>query len=169
MTELDRLMERIKNTCADKAAVVLSADEAMTLYHAINVLRAAVRDCEQSRSTDTGRGLFEATGSDTGLTAHYTVHTMLPTKSPGIEKPVTHAQVQVMGLTYPGLDIGQQLGEMRAWLLANPARRKTERGMMAFVNKWLKRAHENPRKKNVRSSSDREYMERSVDDFTIGD
>ena len=32
---------------------------------------------------------------------------------------------------------------MRQWLDANPAKRKTQRGMKRFINAWLSRANEN--------------------------
>ena len=31
---------------------------------------------------------------------------------------------------------------MRGWCLANPARRKTRRGVRAFINEWLSRAQD---------------------------
>ena len=35
--------------------------------------------------------------------------------------------------------IGKYSGEMAAWLIANPTRRKTFNGMPRFVNGWLAR------------------------------
>ena len=39
--------------------------------------------------------------------------------------------------TYPGVDIRQQLREMRRWAIDNPTLRKTRRGMPRFMNQWL--------------------------------
>ena len=38
---------------------------------------------------------------------------------------------------YPAVDVLQQLRQMRAWLVANPAKRKTKQGINAFVVRWL--------------------------------
>ena len=38
---------------------------------------------------------------------------------------------------YPAVDVIQQLRSMVGWLNANPSRRKTKRGINAFVNRWL--------------------------------
>ena len=38
---------------------------------------------------------------------------------------------------YPAVDISQELRNMRGWLLNNPDRRKTRRGITRFINSWL--------------------------------
>lgn len=38
---------------------------------------------------------------------------------------------------YPNVDVAQELREMRAWLITNPTRRKTKRGILRFCNSWL--------------------------------
>lgn len=38
---------------------------------------------------------------------------------------------------FPGVDVKQALRSMRAWLDAKPNRRKTERGIKAFITNWL--------------------------------
>lgn len=45
---------------------------------------------------------------------------------------------------YPSVDIDDQFRRMRAWLLTNPSRRKTKRGVMQFVNRWLSKAQDKP-------------------------
>lgn len=44
--------------------------------------------------------------------------------------------------TYKSIDVRQQLEIMRQWCLANPQKRKTERGLMRFVNTWLNKANQ---------------------------
>lgn len=39
--------------------------------------------------------------------------------------------------TYPAVDVMQQLREMRQWCIANPTKRKTSRGVLAFITRWL--------------------------------
>lgn len=40
---------------------------------------------------------------------------------------------------YPGVDVRQKIRDMRGWCLSNPTRRKTRRGVQAFVTGWLSR------------------------------
>lgn len=38
---------------------------------------------------------------------------------------------------YPAVDVQQQLRNMKGWLVANPNKRKTKRGINKFINSWL--------------------------------
>lgn len=51
--------------------------------------------------------------------------------------PVSVEQCQEWAGLYPAVDVIQQLRGMVGWLNANPEKRKTKRGIMAFVNRWL--------------------------------
>ena len=53
------------------------------------------------------------------------------------EYPVTGAQVLEWSELYPAIDIEQQLRNMRGWLLSNPEKRKTKRGICSFITRWL--------------------------------
>lgn len=53
------------------------------------------------------------------------------------EYPVTKEQCQEWAGLYPAVDVIQQLRNMRGWLNANPAKRKTKRGINRFINSWL--------------------------------
>lgn len=55
----------------------------------------------------------------------------------GQEAAFTQAQVDDWARAYPAVDVAQQLRQMRAWCIANPTRRKTARGVEAFVVGWL--------------------------------
>lgn len=57
----------------------------------------------------------------------------------GSEFGVCRAQVLEWEALYPAVDVEQQLRAMRGWLLSNPAKRKTRRGVARFVNGWLAR------------------------------
>jgi len=59
--------------------------------------------------------------------------------------PVSEADVSEWHDAYPGVDVRQQLRSMRQWLLANPANRKTPRGMRKFVVAWLGREQDKGR------------------------
>lgn len=63
---------------------------------------------------------------------------VLPLHSGG-EYPVTEIQVQEWASLYPGVDVMQELRNMRGWLLANPDRNKTARGILRFVTTWLQK------------------------------
>ena len=45
--------------------------------------------------------------------------------------------IQVYKKAYPLVDIDKQLAIMAAWCISNPAKRKTKRGILRFVNSWL--------------------------------
>ncbi len=62
----------------------------------------------------------------------------LPTVSEG-DFPIFEADVAEWQPAYPGVDVVQQLASMRQWLIANPTRRKTRKGMKRFVVTWLDR------------------------------
>ena len=44
---------------------------------------------------------------------------------------------------YPDVDGPGTLREIRAWCLANPTKRKTERGVRRFLNRWFERTQNN--------------------------
>ncbi len=58
----------------------------------------------------------------------------------GSDYAVTEAQVAEWSTAFPAVAVLQQLRQMRAWCVANPANRKTARGAQAFVVKWLSKA-----------------------------
>jgi hypothetical protein len=53
------------------------------------------------------------------------------------EHPITEEQCQEWAGLYPAVDVIQQFRNMRGWLLGNPTRRKTGRGIKRFINTWL--------------------------------
>lgn len=59
------------------------------------------------------------------------------TLNDGAEYPVSVEQCQEWAGLYPAVDVIQQLRQMKAWLDVNPKRRKTKRGIKAFIVRWL--------------------------------
>lgn len=55
------------------------------------------------------------------------------------EFPITENQCAEWGELFPAVDVRQELREMKAWLDANPAKRKTAKGILRFVTSWLSR------------------------------
>lgn len=62
----------------------------------------------------------------------------------GKEFPVTQKHADEWIAAYPAVDVVRQLAAMRQWCLANPAKRKTARGVLAFCNAWLMREQDKP-------------------------
>lgn len=54
--------------------------------------------------------------------------------------PLTAAYVAELAGDYPGLDVLGECRSARAWCVANPTKRKTAKGMPAFLVNWLNRA-----------------------------
>lgn len=50
-----------------------------------------------------------------------------------------------LGLAFPALDLEAELRKARAWLLSNPTRQKTARGMPKFLYAWMERAQNGTR------------------------
>lgn len=69
----------------------------------------------------------------------------------GEEHPVTAGDVEEYKELYPAVNVEQALRSMRGWLLSNPGKRKTARGIRRFINSWL--AREQDRGGNMRASA----------------
>lgn len=55
----------------------------------------------------------------------------------GAEYPVSQEQCHEWAGLYPAVDVIQQLRQMRAWLIANPRKKKTKGGINRFIVTWL--------------------------------
>ena len=64
----------------------------------------------------------------------------------GVSYLVTKEFVEEMKLCYPDVDIEAQLKKMRAWCVSNPQKRKTQKGILKFINSWLSREQDNSNK-----------------------
>jgi twinkle protein len=62
----------------------------------------------------------------------------------GTDWPVPSALIAEWRGAFPAVDVEQELREMRVWSLAKPDRRKTSRGVNAFVVHWLQKAQDTP-------------------------
>lgn len=81
----------------------------------------------------------------------------------GEEYPITEKDVELWLSLYPAVDVLQELRNMKGWLLTHPTKRKTKRGIKAFVNRWLSKEQDkggrNGRVKLVSQMTTEEYME----------
>jgi uncharacterized protein YdaU (DUF1376 family) len=57
----------------------------------------------------------------------------------GDEHQVTQADLNEWRELYPGVDVMQELRNMKGWLSASPQKRKTRNGIRKFINSWLAR------------------------------
>lgn len=75
----------------------------------------------------------------------------------GSEFPITKTQADEFAGLYPAVDVPQALRSIKAWVIANPTKRKTRAGVMRFVNSWLAREQDRggSRGGNVRQFPDR--------------
>lgn len=73
-------------------------------------------------------------GQDSGLQEEPFITLELNT---GEQHPVYEKEIKNWEELYPAVDVRQQLRSMKGWLLANPAKRKTKRGINRFINGWL--------------------------------
>ena len=53
--------------------------------------------------------------------------------------PISKEDISKWATLYPAVDIEQEIRKMIGWIEANPQNRKTNRGALAFINRWLAR------------------------------
>ena len=53
--------------------------------------------------------------------------------------PISKEDISKWAALYPAVDIEQEIRKMIGWSEANPQHRKTKRGALAFINRWLAR------------------------------
>lgn len=80
----------------------------------------------------------------------------------GSEYAVATRTLREWAQSFPAVDVEQELRSMRAWCEANPKKRKTRRGVSAFIVRWLQGAQDKPSRsgKPVLRNGD-------VDDWTV--
>ncbi|MGD9567558.1 MAG: phage replisome organizer N-terminal domain-containing protein [Sedimentibacter sp.] len=55
------------------------------------------------------------------------------------EHEVEKSEVDTWKDLYPSVNVEQELRSMKGWLIANPTKRKTKKGINRFINNWLAR------------------------------
>ena len=68
-----------------------------------------------------------------------------PTDGPVKEWGLTASKMREWQGTYSGINVEYECKKARQWCIDNPGKRKTERGMPAFLTNWLSRATNAPR------------------------
>lgn len=74
----------------------------------------------------------------------------------------TEAEVREWEALYPGVEVSQQLRNMRGWLLSNRERRKTRRGVRKFITGWLAKEQDKGRRNGNGFNSDPHAAERAA-------
>lgn len=77
--------------------------------------------------------------------------------------PVSHEDVRMWAELYPAVDVPGEIRKMVGWCDANPAKRKTAKGVRRFINNWLskeqdkcgtKQQHKQPQSETSQKRSD---------------
>lgn len=63
----------------------------------------------------------------------------IPTNKNGNEFPILKTKMAEWEATFPGVDVPLTLVEIRQWCVDNPSKRKTDKGIHSFINRWLAR------------------------------
>lgn len=71
----------------------------------------------------------------------------------GSEHPVTLVEITEWKAAYPRIDPLAESRKARAWCIANPAKRKTVRGVATFLNGWMARAQKDAESKPASKAS----------------
>jgi hypothetical protein len=121
-------------------------------------IRESSRDTREVSSEDLRKGSKEGKGSAEGDSRDEPREKLPPVcllpLNTGPDFQVTEDHLAEFKQAYPAVDVMQQLKAMRAWLIANPVKRKTKSGILRFVNAWLAKEQDNPsRARSVAESS----------------
>ena len=92
----------------------------------------------------------------------------IPLKN-GSEYKIPETLLSEFKQTYPAVDIISEMWKMRAWSLSNPLKRKTQRGVKAFMNSWLNSANNDLKISTKRHTLDHEYDVDAVEKHLFGD
>jgi hypothetical protein len=76
----------------------------------------------------------------------------------GSEWAVTARTLAEWVQSFPAVDVEQELRQMRAWALANPAKRKTSRGVASFAVRWLGKAQDTPGRSRPESTQPERFV-----------
>ena len=114
----------------------------------------------RSAYTQTGTGTITGTGTETGTENQIPLALSdAPASSPPettvFDLPLVDKSEYSLPQTlfneyvqaYPGVSVMAELAAMRSWIVSNPRKAKTRRGITAFMNSWLSRAQNDAAKR----------------------
>ena len=79
----------------------------------------------------------------------------------GDEYPFFQKDIDDWSALYPNVDVMQEMRSMKGWCMNNPSKRKTKRGIRAFVNRWLAKEQD----KGPRTTGTSTYPSQSTNRF----
>ncbi len=81
---------------------------------------------------------------------------------------LTQKQIDEWQELYPSLDVSACCRKAFAWAEANPAKRKTAKGMPAFLVNWLNREANSPNGTKIQKPTEAEFVPRSHRPYIAG-
>lgn len=78
------------------------------------------------------------------------------------EYPIFASDIAEYRQLYPAVNVSQEFRNMKGWLNANPAKRKTKSGIKRFINSWLAREQNKPRGGAANAGSSGRAAEKSA-------
>jgi hypothetical protein len=102
-----------------------------------------------SRSTDQDRPAGAGCGSPAKPASPPEDHSATVLNFPCVGKgatewPLTEAKLSQYQESFPGVDVLAECRKARQWCIDHPTKRKTARGMPAFLTRWLSNAQDRP-------------------------
>ena len=67
----------------------------------------------------------------------------------GTEYTPSEAEINEYTRLFPSVDIPSEFRKMRAWCISNPAKKKTKTGVKRFINSWLSREQDKPKRRDI--------------------
>ena len=116
-----------------------------------SIVEISIEEKELDKSNSSAR-------SDKQTLTEKDIFLSLPTNKSDEEYHVTNNYVDEMKQLYPAVNVEQEIRNMKAWLINNPSKRKTSRGMTRFIGGWLER------KQNQGGSADKGNRNQSLRD-----
>ena len=159
--DLDRLNEKYKNKvdAGKKGAEAKKQKQADIKQREAEASNAKQKEAKRSRSK-ANASLYDNDNvnvNDNVLKESIYAPSSSSSMPPVIQIPlndgslydVEEHQAQEWKELFPAVDVMQELRKMKAWCDANPSRKKTRRGVKAFIVKWLSK--EQDKGKSVRN------------------
>lgn len=138
-TESGQSQECVKTKsrqCKDNVQDTL--DNVKNVSHKEDIDTDIETDIEIEIDTDTDSDIEKNTESNCLEQVSTDVFIELPLND-GSCYQVSSTEVTQMKELYPNVDVEQEYRNMKGWLIGNPTKKKTRRGIGKFINNWLSR------------------------------